>query len=262
MKTRKIKVKRKMKIQDFEMEVFEFMENGGSLLMFQYYNHNNETEMPNIENLLDHYGLSVDYGVALETNSSYLYNSTAYNSRPILEEHQITNDLISSGTNLMVVMGDAIQIGDVPDSVTVEPLLTSTSSAYYKSASVKNKNSNTSLAQLTSDKVGIFNYAVAVTDDISADLQSRFIYVSTYSFAETDLYKDTIGAGNSTFVVKCMQWLANQDTTISIPMKSRTYSNLVYTIDASNRILYTVVIIIPAVVLAYGGYVWFRRRKR
>ena len=27
MKTRKIKVKRKMKIQDFEMEVFEFMEN-------------------------------------------------------------------------------------------------------------------------------------------------------------------------------------------------------------------------------------------
>ncbi len=242
--------------------LFDFMENGGSLLMFQYYNHNNETKMPNVEKLLDHYGLSVEYGVALETNKSYIYNSKSYNSRPILEEHEITKDLISTDTNLMVVMGDAIEIGDVPDSVKVEPLLTSTSSAYYKSGSAKNKDSNVSMAQLTSDKVGTFNYAVAVTDDISDDTQSRFIYVSSYSFAETDLYKDMIGSGNSTFVVKCMQWLANQDTTISIPMKSRTFGSLVYTLDARNRILYTVVIIIPAVVLGYGGYVWFRRRKR
>ena len=41
-----------------------------------------------------------------------------------------------------------------------------------------------------------------------------------------------------------------------------TYNNLIYTVDAQQRIFYTVVVIIPAAVLAYGGYVWFRRRRK
>lgn len=250
-------------ISDEEYELlFDFMENGGSLLMFEYYNHNDESELPNIENLLAHYGISVNYGVALETNSSYLYDNVAYYSKPLLEEHEITEDLISNDTSLLVAMGDSIEIGDVPDSVTVEPLLTSTSSAYYKAASYKNSSSGASMSQLASDPVGTFNYAVAITDDIAEDVQSRFVYVSSYAFAETDAFSSTIGSGNATFVVRCMQWLANQEDTISIPIKSRTYNNLIYTVDAQQRIFYTVVVIIPAAVLAYGGYVWFRRRRK
>ncbi len=250
-------------ITDREYELlFAFMENGGSLMMFQYYNHNEDSELSNIEKLLDHYGIEVNYGVALETNSSYLYNSTAYYSKPLLEEHEITQDLIDDSVDLMVVMGDAIEIGDVPDSVTVTPLLTSTSNAYYKAASYKKGTGGTSMGQLASDPVGTFNYAVAITDDITDELQSKFVYISSYAFAETEMFEDTIGSGNATFVVRCMQWLADQESTISIPMKSRTYNNLIYTIDARNRILYTVVIIIPAAVLVYGGYVWFRRRRK
>lgn len=241
-------------------QLMEFMENGGSLLMFEYYNNNEDSKLDNIEKLLEHYGVSVEYGVALETKSDYLYDDKSYTSKPIVKEHDITKDIISNDTNLLVVMGDAINIGDVPDSVTVEPLLTSTPSAYYKAASYKKSSSG--MKQLATDPTGTFNYAVAITDDISESRQSRFVYVSSYAFAETDLFSDTIGTGNATFVVRCMQWLANQEDTISIPMKTRTYTNLVYTVDAKQRIMYTVVIIIPVAVLAYGGYVWFRRRKR
>lgn len=247
-------------ITDKEYELLcAFMENGGSLLMFEYYNHNEDSELTNIENLLSRYGISVNYGVALESNSSYLYESKAYYSKPLLENHEITEDLINNDTDLLVSMGDAIEIGDVPNGVTVEPLLTSTSSAYYKAASYKKTGS---MKYLASDPVGTFNYAVAITDDITDELQSKFVYISSNSFAETDMYASKIGSGNATFVVKCMQWLADQDSTISIPMRSRTYNNLIYTIDAKNRILYTVVIIIPAAVLVYGGYVWFRRRRK
>lgn len=250
-------------ITDKEYEMLtEYMDNGGSLLMFEYYNHNSDSELPNIENLLDHYGISANYGVALETNSSYIYNSTAYYSKPLVEEHEITKDIIENDSNLLVVMGDAIEIGDVPDSVTVEPLLTSTSNAYYKAASYKKGTASTSMGQLASDPVGTFNYAVAITDDISEELQSKFVYISSYAFAETDTFSEVVGSGNATFVVRCMQWLAGQEQTISIPMRSRTYNSLVYTLDARNRIMYTVVIIVPVVVLVYGGYVWFRRRRK
>ena len=118
------------------------------------------------------------------------------------------------------------------------------------------------MTQLSTDPVGTFNYAVAVTDKISEEVSSKLVYISSYAFAKAEQFENLVGTGNAQFVVKCLQWLANQEETISIPMKSRTYSNLVYTINAQQRILYVIVIIIPAAVLAYGVYVWFRRRKR
>lgn len=242
--------------------IMSFMDNGGSVIMFQYYNLNDETSMPNLEKIMAHYGISVKYGVAIESDGNYLLDNSTYYSKPVVEKHEITEDIIADDTDLMIVMGDAIEIGDVPEGVTVEPLLTSTSRAYYKAGNYKRGNGSTSMAQLASDPVGTYNYAVAATDDISDGLQSRFVYISSYSFAETDLYKEKIGTGNATFVVRCMKWLANQDTTISIPVKNRTYANLVYSFNAQNRIFYTVVVVIPAAVLIYGGFVWFRRRRR
>ncbi len=243
-------------------QITKFMDNGGSLLMFEYYNIPEDTYLTNIEKLLDRYNISVEYGAAIESNTSYMYNSQAYFGKPLLVEHEITKDLIDNETNLVVAMGDAINIGEEREGLTVEPLLTSTSKAYYKDASFKKGSASTSMSQLATDPVGTFNYAVAVTDDISEDVQSKFVYISSYAFAKAEQFEELVGTGNAQFVVKCLQWLADQEETISIPMKSRTYSNLVYTIDAKNRILYVIVIIIPAGVLAYGVYVWFRRRKR
>ena len=248
-------------ISDKEYEMLsKFMDNGGSMLMFEYYNHNEDSELDNIEKLLSKYGISVEYGAALETNTDYQYDSKSYYSKPKLEEHEITEEFMNKeDLNLMVAMGDAIQIGETPDSVTVDPLLTSTSRAYYKSAKYK---SGGSMSQLASDPTGTFNYAVAITDDISDDIQSRMVYFSTYSFAETDMFSESYGSNNASFVVRCMQWLARQDDTVSISIKNRTYSNLIYTVTAKQRILYIVVFIIPAGVMIYGGYVWFKRRKR
>lgn len=243
-------------------QITEFMDNGGSLLMFQHYNIPENTYMTNIEKLLEKYNLSVEYGAAIESNTSYMYNSQAYFGKPILVKHEITQDLIDNETNLIVAMGDAINIGEEREGLTIEPLLTSTSKAYYKDASFKKGSASTSMTQLATDPVGTFNYAVAVTDEISDDVSSKFVYISSYAFAKAEQFEDLVGTGNAQFVVKCLQWLANQEETISIPMKSRTYSNLVYTIDAQHRILYVIVIIIPAAVLVYGAYVWFRRRKR
>lgn len=253
-------------IADISNEEYEqitsFMDNGGSLLMFEHYNIPEDTYLTNIEKLLEKYNISVEYGAAIESNTSYMYNSQAYFGKPVLVKHEITQDLIDSETNLIVAMGDAINIGEEREGLTVEPLLTSTPKAYYKDASFKKGSASTSMTQLSTDPVGTFNYAVAVTDKISEEVTSKLVYISSYAFAKAEQFENLVGTGNAQFVVKCLQWLANQEKTISIPMKSRTYSNLVYTIDAQHRILYVIVIIIPAAVLVYGVYVWFRRRKR
>ena len=100
-------------ISDEEYEqITKFMDNGGSLLMFEHYNIPENTYLTNIEKLLEKYNISVEYGAAIESNTSYMYNSQAYFGKPILVKHEITQDLIDSETNLVVAMGDAINIGE------------------------------------------------------------------------------------------------------------------------------------------------------
>lgn len=243
--------------KEFDL-IVDFMDNGGSLLVFEYYKNYSDTEMPFFAELLEKYGMAVNNGVVIEQKDKYLFDSdTPYYSKPIILESDITDPLIEDDVTLIVATADKIELIDKPDSVTLTPLLTSSSSAYYKE-----KYAKSSMAKLSTDPIGTFNYAVAATDDISDDLQSKMIMISSFSFAETDLFQDQIGDGNTMFVVNSMKWLADQESTISIPVKMKTYSNLIYSLADKKKIMVSVVIIIPAVVLCYGGYVWFRRRKR
>ena len=246
---------------DLYASLDEFMNNGGSLMMIEYYNHTEASTLTNIEKLLDKYGISSGYGVAIETNTSYLYDDSKFYSKPVLEEHEITSDMKLDGDELLVVMGDAVTIGDVPEGVIVDPLLSSTKNAYYKDVSYKSSTSNTSMSQLPSDKTGTYHYAVAVTDDRNEN-QSRFVYITTQSFAEIEQFESLNTSTNLEFTVRSMAWLAGENEMISIPMKSRTYNKLTYTVDDKTRILVIVVFVIPVAVLSYGGYVWFRRRRK
>ncbi len=238
-------------------ELYDFMEKGGALLVYQYQGTKGDFYMPFMQELLSHYGVEMTDGLVVEKNSNYIYDMSKLNFRPIMVSHDITDDLIEDQVKLASAWPYSIKINDVPKSVTVEPLLTSTSSSYYKSRQ------DSSLEQLATDDVGTFNYAVAITDDISDEVQSRMVFISAYTFADTTLLSsDSMVNNNSSFVVSTMRWLANQDSTVSVPMKTKSFANLIYTEQARNRILYIVVIIIPVAVLGYGGFVWYKRRKR
>jgi ABC-2 type transport system permease protein len=214
--------------------------------------------MPYFNELIAHYGIAVNNGVVVETDSNYLFDEKEpFYSKPVILEHEITNQFIKDEITLLAATSDRIELIEKPKSVTITPLLTSSSKAYYKE-----KHASSSMAKLATDPVGTFNYAVAATDDISDKLQSKLIYISSFAFAETDLFADRIGNGNEQFVVNSMKWLANQDTTISIPVELRSFNNLIYSLKAKERIRYIVIIIVPVAVLSYGGYVWYRRRKR
>jgi ABC-2 type transport system permease protein len=239
-------------------KIKEFMDNGGSLMILQYYKNYSDTSMPYFNELIAHYGIAVNNGVVVETDSNYLFDEKEpFYAKPVILEHEITNQFIKEEVTLLAATSDRIELIEKPKSVTVTPLLTSSSKAYYKE-----KHESSSMAKLATDPVGTFNYAVAATDDISDKLQSKLIYISSFAFAETDLFEERIGNGNGLFVVNSMKWLADQDTTISIPVELRSFSNLIYSLKAKERIRYIVIFIIPVAVLSYGGYVWYRRRKR
>ncbi len=239
-------------------EIYDFMEKGGSLLVYQYQATKGDFYMPYLQELFSHYGIEMTDGLVVEKNSNYIYDIKKLNFRPIMVEHEITKSLMEDEIKLAAAWPYSIQINDVPKSVTVSPLLTSTSSAYYKSRQ------DTTLEQLATDDVGTFNYAVAVTDDISDLVQSRMVFISAYSFADTTVIdsSETMVKNDEAFVISSMKWLANQDLTISVPMKTKSFANIIYTEQARNRILYTIVLAIPVVVLGYGSFVWYKRRKR
>ena len=150
---------------------------------------------------------------------------------------------------------DRIVIGDVPDTVTVTEVLTSSDRAYAKLSSDK------ITQKLDTDPTGPFNLAVAITDKISDTEESKIFVVSSSSIVE-DSYNEDVAGGNFEFALSAVQWLADQEDKVAIDKKWMQLTNLTITLNAKRTVLYIAVIAIPFSIFAYGGYVWFRRRRR
>lgn len=234
----------------------DFLENGGSMFVATYYNNSTTDDFVNFNNLMKHYGISLPGYKVIETNTNNYYESDKpYIIKPNYEEHEITENLISESRSLMIMGADRIVIDDVPDTVTVTEVLTSSDRAYAK------KSDDKITQKLDNDPVGPFNIAVAITDEISDGVESRIFVISSSSIVE-DTYDESVAGGNSELVINAMQWLAKQEKKVSVSKKWMQLSNLVITLKSAKTVLYIAVIIIPAAILLYGGYVWFRRRRR
>lgn len=237
-------------------ELRKFSENGGSLFVATYYNNNSTEDFEYFNELMAHYGVSVPGYMVIENDSENYYESDKpYIIKPNYEDHKITDSLVENKQSIKLMSPDRIVIGDKPDTVSIKSILTTSAKAYGK------KRTDKITQKLDTDPTGPFDIAVAITDKISDEKESRVVLVSS-SAIFNDTYNEEVVGGNSAFVVDSMQWLAKQEKDISIPDKLMQLANLVITLKGARTLFYVVVVIIPATILIYGGYVWFRRRRR
>ncbi len=244
-------------ITEFEYEnIRDFLEKGGELFVATYYNNSTTEDFVNFNKLMEHYGLSLPGFKIIETNeSNYFEVDKPYIVKPDYQEHKITEDVTELDMSLMLMSPDRIVIDEVPDTVTVEEVLTSSDRAYAKMGDDK------ITQKLDTDPTGPFNIAVAVTDKISETEEAKVFVMSSSSVVEDD-YNAEVAGGNFEFALSAVQWLADQDDKVAIDKKWMQLSNLTITLNAKKTVLYIAVVAIPVAIFAYGGYVWFRRRRR
>lgn len=247
-------------VEDISVAEYEqikaFLDKGGELFIATYYNNNSTDDFDNFNKLLEHYGLTIPGYKVIETNEQNYYNEDKpYVIKPNYQEHKTTEDVIAEDKSLVLMGADRIVIGDVPDSVTVTQVLTSSDRAYAKMSSDK------ITQKLDTDPTGPFNLAVAVEDKISDTETAKIFIVSSSSLVE-DSYNEDVAGGNFEFALNVVQWLADQEDKVAIDKKWMQLTNLTITVNARKTVLYIAVIAIPVSIFAYGGYVWFRRRRR
>lgn len=216
-----------------------------------------ENDLPNFQSVLNSYGVSLQRAVSVEGDSSYVSQNPIY-LLPEQKNHDILNSLISGNLRVLIPGAQSIQISsDKKSSLTIDPLLTTTSNSWGKT----NLKSDT-LEKQSGDLTGPFNIAVAVTDKSSNPKVSdtRLVVVANATFTNSQVISLSNNA-NLDFLMNSISWAQGKKDSISVRPKS--LDNYTLQVSALSRLTASAftVVVIPGVILIAGIVVWARRRK-
>ncbi len=88
---------------------------------------------------------------------------------------------------------------------------------------------------------------------------TRLVVIGDVAFA-TNEWVSQPSFGNRDLVLNSVNWLVEEEEMISIRAKDEAFRPLFLTGSQMNFVFYTSVIFLPMVVLAIGGWVWWKRR--
>ena len=237
---------------DEKTRLLDYMENGGHVVLITDYS---ETDMPNLDAVLDNYGLSVSDGLIIEGNSQYYYPGYPYYLIPEIQSSDAAGNMTSDDLVLMPQAQNIAISDDIRSTVTVTPLLQTSSKAYIKT-DLKNM---TTLEKQSGDQEGTFTTGVAVTETYD-DKETKFLYLTSSGLLNESM-NQAVSGGNYELVMNVLSWMIDKEESISIPAKSLQTTYL--TVTAADAGFWgAAVIAIPVVLVIAGGIVCFRRRRK
>lgn len=203
--------------------------------------------MPNLESVMEVYGVSTAEGVVMEGNSKY-YSSLPYYLLPQLASHEITDPVISNNYYVLLPSAQGLKVSQTDSTtVTVTELLTTTDESYSK----VNTSSNT-MEMESGDIAGPFSVGVAI-EDAATGAQAVW-YSSSYIFYEE--------GGNRDLFFNAVNWMCDQKEMISIRSKDVSVEYLNMNEEAVKTMTWIIVAIIPLSYLAIGINTYVRRKRR
>lgn len=145
-------------------------------------------------------------------------------------------------------------ITPAPEGVTVEKLLETNDRSW---AETDMKNPEATLDE-KKDTKGPITLAVAINKAAADNKKSRLVVYGDSDFASDKYYSQ---AGNGNLFTNTVNWLARDDSFISIKPKSPDDRRLEITEGQGRLVNYTLVLLLPIGILLTGVSVWMKRRK-
>lgn len=239
-------------------KIITYLEAGGKVMLFS--NFSNE-EMPNFESILTNYGLERDKGLILEGNSQHYYpNMPDYLIPNLSSSSDITSELADS-TYMLFPDAQAIKhLDSYRDTLTITSLISTTEDAYLKEVS---GDTQITAERADTDESGAFDVGVSVTESVGDDLETKLVYFSSAGIVN-DSVDEQVSGGNTNVIISAINNMCSVDTTstVSIPSKSLSVSQLSLTAYDSSFWRIIVIGVIPIFVLAAGLVIWMKRRKQ
>ena len=233
-------------------KLITYMENGGKAVIITSYLNK---EMPNLQKVLNNYGIGTMEGVVLEADGQHYISGNPTYLVPNIGSSDALGDLSKANSYVLMPVAQAVEkLEDKRDTVTIESLLTTSDSAYVKT------NVNGTLEKEDGDAEGPFDVGVAVTESVDNG-ETKLIYLTRANLFSQQV--DAMVSGNNVkLLANSVSWMCDQEQSVSIPSKSTQISYLTVT-AASARMWGMVTIgLLPILCLVLGGGIWFKRRKR
>ena len=227
----------------------EWLENGGSIALTTGYFE--ASSMPNLLSVTQSMGLSVADGIVIEADNQMYYPRYPHYLLPTIESHDITDALISGNYYILVPLAQGLtEAGD--SGATVTWLLSTSDSSYAKLAALN----MTTTSKEDGDTDGPFHVAA-----VSEKGEGKLLWITSDSFLNSNVDQVVSGA-NSDLYLNALNWMGDQEESISIRAKSMDSETL--TVPAASSTLWSAIMIggIPAVLAAMGIIIWIRRKRR
>ena len=227
----------------------EWLENGGSIALTTGYL--DPAKMPNLLSVTESMGLTLSEGIVIEADNQKYYPRYPHYLLPTIESHDITDALIDGGYYILVPLAQGLTETD-GSGATVTWLLTTSDSAYAKTAGL----SMTTTSKEDGDIDGPFHVGA-----VSEKGEGKLFWITSDTFLNSQINQVVSGA-NSDLYLNALNWMGDQEESISIRAKSMDSETL--TVSSADSALWSVILIggIPAVLAAMGIIIWIRRKRR
>lgn len=237
-------------------KIISYLEKGGKSMIFTDYTN---VEMPNLKKVLENYGITKKDGVVLEEDTKHYMMQIPYYLIPDMESTDIIEELVQDNRYILMPVSQGIQTLDsYRDTLTIEPILTTSSNAYIKT-DVENMKT---FEKEEGNESGEFYLGVAVTETVDDENETQIAYYSSSSLLD-EATDQQVSGGNTELIVNTLRWMCENETpVIQVTSKNMMVSNL--TIPEYDAGYWAAITcgIIPAAFLLAGTVIWFKRRKQ
>lgn len=242
--------------------IIEYINNGGNIL---WLNDSQKETYPNIQKVLDTFGVSIAKGIVREQNSKNMILNDSRYIVPSIGYHKITEHIITDGS-LMFLESTKLNIVDDEKldelNVTAEPFITSSSDSFFRTDATITSNQATE-----NEEKGPFNLGVELTKKIGESKQSKLIIYANNRFATDSVTIDNkqisaIGIySNKDLLLNSVAYLTDREDSITI---RKDTGSVTYTATAQqDSIIRLIIFILPIVIIIIGLIIWqVRRRKK
>lgn len=234
-----------------------YLGNGGKLILLS--DPPQDGKLTNLESIMAHYGITASEGIVVEADQSHYVWGTPYYLLPEINTHTVTTPLLENGYSVLLPIAQGLTVSqDLPDNISVTELLTTSDSAFSKSAGY---GLNT-YEKEEGDQDGPFALAVLASETLDDGIYSDVIWVSSTALLDSQT-NEMVSGGNQDLFLNMLHYLCqSEDSSITIHAKSLSTEYL--TIDSSTASLLATLFIglVPAAYLVVGILIWFRRKRR
>ncbi len=237
--------------------VKEYYENGGGLFIVTMWG---VEETPNLNGLLETYGLSVADGLALEGDTNYMYPDNPIAVYAQIESHTITDPLLESSMNVLVQMAQPINFATDDMSLKGTTLLTTSNKGYIKDSDALLEGEGV-LEKEDGDETGTLTLGMAVEKQVDENTTGKLVYYSTPMLFDATVNAYSAG-GNYDMVINSFGWMCDHESAISIHSKSLDGTQLQVSSAQANLWSTIAVAIIPVALIIVGIVIWIVRRRK